>query len=200
MDEREQIRLLKNGDHKALQVLMQRYQDYVYTVALRMVRQSTIAEEVTQDVFLKVFQKIGLFEEKSKFSTWLFTIVYRTCLNHLDNKQRAINKFQNKSTIHDFDERSEFEALPISETISGTDGIAEIRENPDLTAILWRAIDRLSAQQGVIISLFYLQQLSIAEIAQIMHTPENSIKTQLHRGRSKLKALLLKEYAPEDLI
>ena len=77
MNENEVIRSLKAGNTDALKNLIDKYQDYVYSIGYQIVKNVEIAEEITQDVFIKVFQKIDSFEERSKFSTWLFTITYR---------------------------------------------------------------------------------------------------------------------------
>ena len=85
--EKDLIERLQEGDVKAMEPLMQLHQDYVFTIAMQMVKSSSVAEELTQDVFIKVFRKIATFHEKSKVSTWLYTITYRTCLNYLEKKK-----------------------------------------------------------------------------------------------------------------
>ena len=76
--EQEIIEQLKAGDIRAMEPLMTMHKDYVYTIIIQMVKISSVAQELTQDVFVKVFKKIDTYEEKSKFTTWLYTISYRT--------------------------------------------------------------------------------------------------------------------------
>ena len=87
MSEQEIIERLKQGDQQALKSIIELYQDYVFTIALQLVKKKETAEEITQDVFVKIYQKISTYEYRAKFTTWLFTIVYRTSLNYLEKKQ-----------------------------------------------------------------------------------------------------------------
>ena len=75
---------LRRKDPRAIRELVEKHQDYIYTIAIRIVKNKELAEEVTQDVFVKVMKKMHTFKGTSKFSTWLFTIAYRTSLNYLE--------------------------------------------------------------------------------------------------------------------
>jgi len=169
-------------DEQAIRQMVQKYQDYVYTIALRIVKQKESAEEITQDVFLKVVAKIDTFNRRSKFSTWLFTIAYRTALNATGN--RNIETALEEESILD-DSYVDFDSGDCTQ---------------EQQHILWAGIDKLSTNQGVVISLFYLQQFSISEIAGIMNIPQNSVKSLLFRGRQNLKNHLLSKYEVEDLV
>ena len=92
MNENELVRNLKNGDLAALKRLIEKYQDYVYTIVFQIVKNNELAEEITQDVFIKVHQKIDTFEERAKFSTWLFTITYRLALNQVNKKNITVTE------------------------------------------------------------------------------------------------------------
>ncbi len=196
IEEQTLIRQLKEGDFKALEPLMALHQDFVYTLAVRMVKKPELAEEVTQDVFVKVYQKIGDFQERAKFSTWLFTIAYRTCLNYLERKQIVMpeSSFVNTEEGEDLEKRFQ------DETSDDQDILENLQWNAQLRIIIWQAIDQLDYLQGVIITLFYLNQFSVAEIADIIPMPQNTIKTHLFRGRKNLKQILLRNYQAEDLI
>jgi RNA polymerase sigma-70 factor (ECF subfamily) len=205
MNEQNLIIRLKNGDLSALEALMKLHQNYVFTVALRMVKKKEPAEEITQDVFIKVYKKINSYKERSKFTTWLFTIVYRTCLNYLDKKQIVYSESSLKSCLNESKVDRSLSGLQQKKSYSPRDEYFGQIENIsslefDLQEILWKAIDQLSYQQGVIITLYYIQQFSVSEISEIMQTPSNTIKTQLHRGRNNLKEVLLKKYTLEELI
>jgi RNA polymerase sigma-70 factor (ECF subfamily) len=205
MDEQNLIIRLKNGDLSALEALMELHQNYVFTVALRMVKKKEPAEEITQDVFIKVYKKINSYKERSKFTTWLFTIVYRTCLNYLDKKQIVYSESSLESCLNESKVDRSLSSLqqkkgyyPRDEYFGQIENISSLEF--DLQEILWKAIDQLSYQQGVIITLYYIQQFTVSEISEIMQTPSNTIKTQLHRGRNNLKEVLLKKYTLEELI
>jgi RNA polymerase sigma-70 factor, ECF subfamily len=191
--ERELVDLLKKGDVNAMEPIMQQHKDYVYTLVIQMVKNSSVAEELTQDVFVKIFKKIDTYQEKSKFTTWLYTITYRTCLNYLEKKKIVFNL----SDITD-DEKNEKSSdyIPDQEFISG---ISEIEEN-EKKRIIWNAIDSIPEQQGVVIALHYLQQFSIKEIADMMEVPDNTIKTHLFRGRNAIRLNLEKFFSREELL
>lgn len=198
MDELKVISRLKNGEYEALKLLMDHYQDYVYTMAKRIVRSTGIAEEITQDVFIKVYQKINTYQYQSKFSTWLYTIAYRTCLNYTGKKKIVFSE-GDLNTSNQPQENTESYLSHLE-----FDGQTKLNQ-PDSSStetreILWEAIDKLNTQQGVIITLFYLQEMSVSEIASLMQVPPNTIKTHLHRGRSNLKDILLKQFVTEDLL
>ena len=116
--ENELIESLKNGDIKAMEPLMRLHQDYIYTIIIQMVKSSVVAEELTQDVFVKVFKKIGSYQEKAKFTTWLYTIAYRTCLNYLDKKKIV---FSISSLT-----RSQGSAISFSSSYSGKSGYSSL--------------------------------------------------------------------------
>jgi len=189
MDEKKILKKLGRGDANALAELLDMYQDFVYTIARRMVKQKEAAEEITQDVFVKVYYKLHTFKKDSKFSTWLYTIVYRTCLNYLQKKSRLVNDI----SLPDKDDGGPLYDERAVE--SWTDD-----QDYDRREILWQAVDKLKMEQGLVITLYYLQQLSVKETAKVMSIPENTVKTHLARGRNNLKQILLNEYLQEDLI
>jgi len=182
------IRRLKDGDSSALEPLMRLHQDMVFTVALRMVKDRSVAEEVTQDVFIKVFRKIDSYEQRSKFTTWLYTIAYRTCLNYLQKKDVTVAQ----SRLSDAERRQG--------EVDDSRRVATPHKKREDQEAIWQAIDTLEPLQGVTISLFYLQMFSVKEISDIMEIPENTVKTHLHRGRKELRKVLLAQYREEELV
>ncbi len=193
LTEKQLISRLKNGDVEALKQIMHIYQDFVYTLALQMVKVKTVAEELTQDVFVKVFKKIDSFAERSKFSTWLYTITYRSCLNYLEKKQIVFSRSELEN--ENSDDKS-------TDLFDSTDKVIEdfTFEENEKQNILWSAIDVLPMQNGIIITLHYLQQFSVREISEMLNMSANTVKTHLFRGRSLLKSILLKNYSQEELL
>ena len=179
--------------------IIELYQDYVYTVALQMVKKKEIAEEVAQDVFIKVYQKINSYEYRAKFSTWLFTIVYRTALNYLEKKHILVAA--SDFSLPDADDSSiesvQNKFSPQSDW-QNTDKVFESDHGQQ--QIIYKAIDSLDMKQGVVITLHYLKEFSVNEIAEIMQISVNTVKTHLFRGRENLKNTLLKNYSVEDLL
>ena len=188
--ENDIIKRLQKGDTEALRYLMELHQDYVYTIAYRIVKNREKAEEVTQDVFIKVYQNIGNYQARAKFSTWLYTIVYRTALNTV-KKKKAINTSYEDTFENDF---------IINNELQSQSGNFDTNDKFDTSKILWKAIDQLPTLQGLCIYLFYLNQFNIDEIGTVLKIPPNSVKTHLHRGRKNLKNILLKQYHKQELI
>ncbi len=202
MSEEKNIQALKDGDISALDKLVDLHKDYVYTLALRIVKTRELADEVTQDVFVKVYQKIDAFRAGSKFSTWLYTIVYRTALNYLEQHGNRLARFESLEGYeqnHNYSDRGEGQHIAHADRsfYQASDGHTEER---DLQNILWKAIDALPYLEGIMITLFYLQQFTLKEIAEVTQFPVNTVKTHVHRGRKRLKEQLLRQYALEDLI
>lgn len=199
MNEEELIGQLKKGDQKALKSIFEMYQNYVFTIARQMVKKKEVAEEITQDVFVKVYHKIDTYKYKAKFSTWLFTIVYRTALNYLEKKQILVAE---SDYMHPESQHTAItNILHNSHSLNKEQEVEEsFEEDYQQQFIVYRAIDKLDIKQGVIISLFYLKEFSVNEIAEIMQLSVNTVKTHLFRGRENLKKHLLKNYTREDLI
>ena len=82
------INKILNGDTNAFTVLVDRYKDLVFTLALRMVKNRKEAEEVSQDTFIKVYNSLNRFKGDSKFSTWIYIVAYNTCLDRLKKNNR----------------------------------------------------------------------------------------------------------------
>ncbi|MGD9897636.1 MAG: RNA polymerase sigma factor [Calditrichaceae bacterium] len=197
MTELELIDQLKTGDTKALKSLMQMHQDYVFTIAMQMVRKKEAAEELTQDVFVKAYYNIQTYEGRGKFTTWLYKIVYNTCLNYLRKKQIVYTAGDLEKPGINNDENSELMRLW---TTKSAEQIEPELENSNLQSILWAAIDRLPLIQSLVISMYYLNEFSVSEIAGILEIPHNTIKTHLFRGRSQMREILLSEFTTEELM
>lgn len=190
-NELQVIRKLKCGNLNAIKELMEIHQDYVYTLVYQMLKSHLAAEEITQDVFIKVYKKINTYQERSKFTTWLYTITYRTCLNYLEKKKIVFNITEIENSNKETDNTLDF--LSSIETNSSN-------VDSELKNILWTAIDSIPQTQGVVITLYYLQQFSVNEIAKMMSVPQNTIKINLFRGRKSLKEVLLKNFSQEELL
>ena len=174
-------RVLK-GDTNAFSFLINKYKDMVYTLALRIVKNNEDAEEVAQDSFLKAYQKISSFKGDSKFSTWLYTIVYRNAITKVRKKKLET------SDIDDYvmDNHSEDHEFPQMEAL----------KNGEQKKYVRKAIDNLPEKDALIITLFYMDDNSIEEIEHITGLTESNVKVRLFRARKKLYnelSIILKE-------
>jgi len=166
------IQRLKQGDEKAFEQIFRRYQKRVYNVAYRMTGNRETAEDMTQEVFLRLFQKIHKFKGKSSFSTWLYRLTVNLCLDHL----RKRNAHPTES-LEDIDEKALiYEKTPEDDVI-----LRERRE------AIQRIIGSLPGKMRAIIILREIEGLSYKEIAEAMSCSMGRVKSLLHEARMELK-------------
>ncbi len=164
------------GNTQAFSVLVERYQNFVFTIALRILRNREEAEEVSQDSFIKAFEALASFRGDSKFSSWLYRIVYHKSLDRIKKN----NKYR---TLELFEELTDFETEEIENALH----YLQLNERNNLVK---KAIDQLPEVESAIISFFYFEELSIQEIAKITTLTEDNVKVKLFRSRKKLFTLL----------
>jgi RNA polymerase sigma-70 factor (ECF subfamily) len=170
------------GDTNAFAYLINKYKDMAYTIAIKIVKSHEDAEEVAQDSFLKAYEKLDSFKGNSKFSTWLYTIVYRNSITKIRKKKVATSDIDDY-VMDNYSEGSEF---PQIEAIKNGEQQKYVRE----------AIDRLPEKDALLITLFYMDESSIEEIEKITNLTQSNIKVKLFRARKKLNtelSFLLKE-------
>lgn len=173
-----------NGDHQSYSILVQRYQNFVFTITLRYVKTREDAEEVSQDVFVKAYRSLADFKGNSKFSTWLYTITTTTCITLLRKK---------KLEVHSLDNERVFEA---AETMDSGMSANQIEQKSKVHMVN-EAIKMLSADDAQIITLFYKGEQTLDEIAQVLGKEPNAVKVQLHRARGRLKEKMQKYFSEE---
>lgn len=164
------------GDAKAFAVLVDRYKHMVFTLALKVLKNKEEAEEVSQDVFIKVYQSLQSFKGDSKFSTWLYKIAYYKSLDYLKKQKRSLHTSSIDSTM-------EYHLPSVENTLDGL-------ETNERKLIIKNAIDKLPEEDAVIITLYYFEELSLKEIAEILKKETNTVKVRLYRSRKRLAALL----------
>lgn len=184
LNDNEIISLVLNGDHQAYAGLVTRYQDYVFTLALRMVKNREDAEELAQDVFIKAYKYLADFRGASKFSTWLYTIVNNTCITFLRKK---------KVEIHSLDDDKVFELADSRDSGMRADKV----EQKSRQAMVNEAIALLGPDDAEIITLFYKAEQSLEETAQVLGIEVNAAKVRLHRARTRLKEKMERHFAEE---
>lgn len=165
------------GESNAFAELVKRYQNYVFTLALRFVQHREDAEEVAQDIFVKAYRSLADFRGTAKFSTWLYTIVYTTSVTFLRKKKLSTTSIDDEGTF-----------LQLENTNSGFQ--ANLIEQKSKNKSLNEAISMLSADDAQIITLFYKAEQSLEEIGTILGIESNNVKVRLHRARTRLKEKL----------
>jgi RNA polymerase sigma-70 factor, ECF subfamily len=176
-------RVLK-GEQNAYAELVNRYQAYVFTLVLRMIKAREDAEEVAQDVFIKAYRSLADFRGESKFSTWLYTIANTTSITFLRKK---------KLDVHSLDNEKVFEVADSKD--SGFR--ANLVEQKSRVNMVNEAIAMLSPDDAEIITLFYKAEQNLEEIARILRLETNTVKVRLHRARGRLKDKMEKNFSEE---
>ena len=184
LNDNEIISKVLGGDQQAYALLVDRYQRYVFTLTLRFLKTREDAEEVAQDVFIKVYRSLADFRGASKFSTWLYTIVNTTCITFLRKKRLE---------THSLDHEKVFEAADSID--SGMR--ANLVEQKSKVAMVNQAIRLLNTDDAEIITLFYKGEQTLDEIATILAIEPNAAKVRLHRARTRLKDKMETHFADE---
>jgi RNA polymerase sigma-70 factor (ECF subfamily) len=177
-----------DGDTNAFSVLVTRYQDFVFTIAYRMMKSRADAEEVAQDAFLKSFQSLSSYRGESKFSSWLYQIVYRKALDRLrsNKKMRSVELIEEmtEDTTNDDWRMIDEDAL-------------HFLEEEEKKRIIQECLMSLKELDSAIITFYYFEELSVREIAEITELSPDNIKIRLHRSRKRLFTLLEQYIYPE---
>jgi RNA polymerase sigma-70 factor (ECF subfamily) len=153
-------------------VLVDKYKDMVYTLAYRIVGNREDAEELAQDVFVKVYRSLKDFRGKSKFSTWLYSITYNTSISKIRKKQLenvSLNNHDNSryDIIDDeYEKYYNFDKVPAE--------------------LLRQALDELNPVDKSILTLYYQDDKPVKEISKVTGLTDSNVKVRLHRSRQKL--------------
>jgi RNA polymerase sigma factor (sigma-70 family) len=174
MDDYELIKQILNGNTNAFTALVSRYQKLVVHIIGRLIQRQEEVEDVSQEVFIKVYENLGKYRAESKLSTWIATIAYNTGVNYL-------RKFKGTHEIN-IDKTKELQFM--------TDNITADYEQIDLHRYIRAQIERLPAHYRTVITLFHLEEFSYQEIEQITGMPEGTVKSYLFRAKALLKEKL----------
>jgi RNA polymerase sigma factor (sigma-70 family) len=177
LSDEQLIRQALAGSQPAFATIVKRYEQYMFTLVVRWVRDREAALEVTQDCFLRAFRYLGDFRGECKFSTWLYKIAYHTSLNHL-------RKF--KPDIQSLDDAER----PVALADHSTPDAGQAIETAERHLELREAIALLSPEDASIITLFYLHEQTLEEICEITQMTMTNAKTRLCRARQRLKPIL----------
>lgn len=168
---------VRRGEAEAFTKLVLKYQNKVFSLALRVLGDRAEAEDVAQEVFVKVFRSLDSFKGESKFATWLYTIISRVCLNRL----KALKRHRPQSFDHNLE--------GLADNSPRAD---ESLEAKALQATVEAEIGRLSEEQRVVLILRDIQGFSYEEIAHTLGLELGTVRSRLHRARMALKERLEK--------
>jgi RNA polymerase sigma-70 factor (ECF subfamily) len=176
MSDGDDIRLVESfrkGDERAFEALVDKYQKVVFNVAFRIVNNQDDAEDITQSVFIRIFQSIADYDPKHKFYSWLYRIAVNESLNHLKSV-RPNDDLDNEEVL---DERTPHESF----------------EDKETSGKIEDCLDALQTKYRVVIVLRHFNHLSYKEISDILDLPEKTVKSRLFMARQILKDMLVRK-------
>ena len=177
------------GDTRAFGSIIKNTEGLVTQIVFKMIAAPADRKDIAQDIYVKAFKKLPGFKFQSKLSTWIATISYNTCLDHLRKKKLILS-----GDIYGENEQ----ANNIMDSNTGMETSTFIPAK-ELSGILQTEIEKLPPVFKTLVTLFHIEELSYEEIMQITGMPEGTVKNYLFRARKALKNGLLANYKKEDL-
>jgi len=179
LTEQELISQLQKGEEQAFKLLVSRFQDKVFNTAFGLLQQHGDAEDIAQEVFIQVYRSVSQFKSNAALSTWLYRITVSKCLDHIRHKKRK-KRFGFIVSIFGSGNQPVYEPADFHHP-----GVA--LDKKEDAAILFKMIDGLPENQKTAFILNKLEDLSYAEIAEVMKTTESAVDSLLQRARQNLK-------------
>ncbi|MDR1595034.1 MAG: RNA polymerase sigma factor [Prevotellaceae bacterium] len=159
------VQRVKAGDIQAFTLIVEKYGEMVFTIVRKIVENREDAEDITQEVFIKVFKSLDKFREESEFATWLYRIAYNTTISELRKKKLYY--------------------VPVEDNLLVDNNIDE-EEIEIKLQYLEKALKKLSPDEIFLVTLHYMDEQSIENISKISDLSVSNIKVKLHRIRKKL--------------
>ncbi len=176
---------MRKGNTRAFSDLVDSYKDMVFTLSVRMLGNREEAEEVSQDVFIKVFKSLQNFKGDSKLSTWVYRIAYNTCLDRI----RKIKKKRIHTDLEHIDQIA----------YADLDTAFQKMLETERSGLINQCLSKLSAEDAGVLTLFYLEEKNLQEMEKATSLPVNTLKVRLYRARKRLASIMEKSVNKEIL-
>jgi len=190
LTDQELVAAFKNGEIEALGALMERHKAAVYGYLLRLTARPETADDIFQEVWLKLVRKPGAYSEKEKFKAWLFTVARNAAMDYFRRESARRAMFSAEGNAPYGDEDAAPEALETA--ASPEPGPHEVFENKALGEKIGRALMRLSADQREVFYLRHYSELSFKEIAEMLGLPIGTVLARMSRAAALLRGELEK--------
>lgn len=177
------IAKILDGETHLFRILVNRYKNMVYSLTLKIVKNGPQAEETAMDIFMKAFDKLSTFKGNSKFSTWLYRIAYNSCLDQVKKKK------QHHISIEDIHPNAFME----------TENAFTVLVDRDKKNAINACLEKLPVDDNFLLTLYYHEEQTLAEIAVVLGLKPNNVKVKLHRARKKLLLVMNEQLSPETL-
>jgi RNA polymerase sigma factor (sigma-70 family) len=179
INDRDLVSQVLDGNREAFKLLIRQNERLVSHMVGRLIKNREEHEEICQDVFLKVYEKLNEFSFQSKLSTWIATIAYRHAINYLRKHKVAFSELPDEeaySTRFVSDENPE-----------------KIVEEEDYDSYILTLVDQLPPQYKLVLTLYHLDGLNYEEVGTATGMPEGTVKNYLFRARTLLKEMVMKK-------
>ncbi len=188
MDEEKAISRLKQGDISALEFLMEKYYVQAVRTAYLVIRDESLAEDIVQGAFIRVFERVAQYDPSRPFNRWFFRIVVNDAILAAKRLTRTVSLDQFSSSSGD----------PLADYLStladATEALPDlIFEKAEAHREIWQILAKLKAEQRAVIVLRYYLGFSEAEIAEQQGSPPGTVKWRLHAARKRLRSLISQE-------
>ncbi|MBQ4249941.1 MAG: RNA polymerase sigma factor [Clostridia bacterium] len=178
-DEISIIKQVLGGDADAFEHIVKKYEKKVYNLALRYLKNRDDALDLSQEVFIQVYNNLAQFRGDSQFSTWIYRVTYNKCVDMLRKTQKL-----RRNVVMSTDDENFFE------TRDRRASIEEDYEGRETLVTVMKIIDTLPSEQRDVVILRYIKDLSYSQIADVLEIAEGTIKSRLNRARLKIKEQL----------
>jgi RNA polymerase sigma-70 factor (ECF subfamily) len=175
------VRRAKKGDYRAFDLLVLKYQSRIVSIAFKFVKEIHLAEDISQEAFIKAYRSIDSFREESAFYTWLYRITANTAKNYLVSKGRRKESSISEMNIS---ENEDFFELPTN------DSPEQILMAQSLKDTIYDALSGLPEDTRTALSLREFEGFNYEEIAEIMNCPVGTVRSRIFRGREALEDLI----------
>ncbi len=205
------INKIKKGDVNSFEQIVDKYKDKALALSMRILKNREEAEDSLQEAFVKAFRAIveNKFEERSKFSTYFYSIVYNTAL---DTYKKLKTRTYNLINIEDTSSRRGMEDTPgdisafelkidKSKVSHGINYPAEKQLlDKELQELVNEFMGQIPEKYSLILTMFYINDLSLNEISEVLQLPLGTVKNRIFRAKEKLKDILLNRYSYESIL
>ncbi len=175
-----------DGDQDAWSMIVRQNWRKVFNVAYKFVGRHEEAEDLTQDIFLKIFRSLGTFDRRANFQTWLISVSRNLCIDYYRSVRKERETIDRQVTAEETSPAS-LDAGPLAAL-----------EQRDLAALLRRALNSLPESLRLAVMMRDIQELSYQEIADRLQLPEGTVKSRINRGRKELARQILRLREDDD--
>ncbi len=186
-NETEFLRDYRKNPDRAFRQLMDGFRDRVHLFCLRAAPNRDDAEDLAQEVFIRVWKGLGRFRGDSSLATWIYRIAWNVCASYLEKKGRS-------PELTTYMEEGEEDTEPRLVASSVDAGMKQFEDRQFLEYLF----ESLPEAHKLVLTLYYMQELTYEEIAAVTDWPMGTVKANLHRAKAKLRTAAMEELEPAD--